>query len=399
MASTVEESRLSLRLGGGGSAPFATALLQASGWDRLVDDALERITACESLDELFEVVDDAGRCCWNDAVRRARADEATAWDGLDDRPLYWARLSVGAALRRLETPPLDRQQREALLHRWDRTTRGIDRPLWPDRSDAEVLIMVSGFDVFGLDTSLRHSNPSGAAALRLDGALLETPHGTARVRSVVLPVSWGAFDQGVVEDAFGPVLRPGPDRADLIMTISMTGRGRMDVEKWAGNARGGSPDNERAQRFGAVSRASHWPQPFDSPEWIETTLPYAAMIAAGSGPWPVALRDGIREWPAGTLPDPRALRDRPDPSPGSSAAAGTGGDYLSNESMYRANRLRQGLQAWDVPGGHLHVSALAYPDDPTVITDGAFEADRRAVVDQTVALVRAAAGAVGRRRR
>ena len=47
--------------------------------------------------------------------------------------------------------------------------------------------------------------------------------------------------------------------------------------------------------------------------------------------------------------------------------------------------------AWDVPGGHLHISALEYPGDPTVLTDPAFEADRRAVVDQTVALVTAAA--------
>jgi hypothetical protein len=190
------------------------------------------------------------------------------------------------------------------------------------------------------------------------------------------------------------VLQPGPDRADLITTISMTARGRMDVEKWAANARGGTPDNQRDQHFGAVARASHWPQPFDSPDWIETTLPYAAMVAAGTGPWPVVLKQGIREWPAGTSGDPTTLVERPDPSVGSTAAAGTGGDYLSNESMYRSNRLRQALHAWDVPGGHLHISALEYPDDPTLLTDAAFEADRRAVVDQTVALVTAAAAAV-----
>ena len=92
------------------------------------------------------------------------------------------------------------------------------------------------------------------------------------------------------------------------------------------------------------------------------------------------------------------LVEAPDPSPGSTAAAGTGGDYLSNESMYRSNRLRQGLHAWDVPGGHLHISALEHPADPTLLTDAAFEADRRAIVDQTVALVTAAASAVARRR-
>src|SRR5918998_1017780 len=107
------------------------------------------------------------------------------------------------------------------------------------------------------------------------------------------------------------------------MTISQTSRGRMDVEQWAANARGGSPDN---------------------------------------------------------------------PSEGSRAASGPGGNYLSNESMYRSNRLRIGMQAEDVPGGHLHISALVYPEDPAVLTGPEFEADRRAVVDQTIALV-AAAGA------
>jgi hypothetical protein len=116
------------------------------------------------------------------------------------------------------------------------------------------------------------------------------------------------------------------------------------------------------------------------------------MIAAGTGPWPVVLNDGICEWPAGTFPAPSAVRCQDDPSEGSRAASGPGGNYLSNESMYRSNRLRIGMQAWDVPGGHLHISALVYPEDPAVLTSPEFEADRRAVVDQTIALV-AAAGA------
>ena len=45
----------------------------------------------------------------------------------------------------------------------------------------------------------------------------------------------------------------------------------------------------------------------------------------------------------------------------------------------------------------LHISALEYPQDPALLTDDAFEADRRAVVDQTVALIRAAATEVGGR--
>ena len=396
---TVEESRLTEPLTDGGP-PLAAEILRVSGFDALVDELRGSISHAASLADLTSAVRAAGSRLWTAAIDRAQGRAGSGdLDPYDDRPLYWARTSISATLRRLDSPHLTVQhQRLGLLHLLDRASRGIERDLWPDAEPGELRVMVSGFDVFGLDDSVRHSNPSGAAALQLDGVLLSTPHGPARVRAVMLPVNYGDFDQGVVEDAFGPVLRPGPDRADLIMTISMTSRGRIDVEKWAANARGGSPDNQRAQHFGPVARASHWPQPFDSPDWIETTLPYAAMVAAGTGPWPVVLKQGIREWPAGTFPDPSSLAAAPDPSAGSTAAAGTGGDYLSNESMYRSNRLRQGLHAWDVPGGHLHISALEYPEDPTVLTDAAFEADRRAVVDQTVALVSAAASAVASRR-
>jgi hypothetical protein len=403
---TVEESRLTEALSVGGT-PLAVQVLRASGFDVLVAELSDALVHAASLGDLTSAVREAGVRLWTAAVDRAQGRSSQGdLDPYDDRPLYWARTSLSATLRRLDSPHLAVQhQRLGLLHLLDRTSRGITRPstgagdeMWSGAQPGDLRVMVSGFDVFGLDQSVRHSNPSGAAALQLDGARLSTPDGPAYVRAVMLPVSYGDFDQGVVEDAYGPVLQPGADRADLIMTISMTARGRMDVEKWAANTRGGTPDNQRAQHFGAVARASHWPQPYDSPDWIETTLPYAAMVAAGTGPWPVVLKQGIREWPAGTFGDPASLTEAPDPSPGSTAAAGTGGDYLSNESMYRSNRLRQALHAWEVPGGHLHISALEYPDDETLLTDDAFEADRRAVVDQTVALVTAAAAAVARRR-
>lgn len=404
---TVEEVRLGVALTPGG-APVSEQLLLASGLHRIVEEFGNRLDSATSVPEAAAAAREEGGRLWEIAVARAQGRAPGSGSGgveaglpgrdldrYDDRPLYWARTAMSAVLRTFTSPHLTTShQRFALLHLLDRASRGIDRTLWPTADPSDLRVMVSGFDTFQLDTGVRHSNPSGAAALQLDGRVVETPHGRVVVRAVVLPVNYTDFDQGVVEDAFGPVLRPGPDRAHLITTISMTSRGRMDVEKWAANARGGSPDNNRNQHFGPVSRASHWPQPFDSPDWIETTLPYQAMIEAGTSPWPVVLKQGVREWPAGTFPDPASLRALPDPTPGSTAAAGTGGDYLSNESMYRSNRLRQALHAWDVPGGHLHISALEYPEDPTALTDPAFEADRRAVVEQTIALVEAAGAAV-----
>ena len=398
---TVEEQRLEVALTDGGS-PLAAQVLAASAVEERVLAFSAALADAGSLAGLTATVRSAASDLWRAAVDRAQGRVVTGHlDPYDDRPLYWARTAMSAALRRLDSPHLTvAHQRHGLLRLLDRRSRGIERDedLWPTARPGDVRVMVSGFDPYSLDLSVRHSNPSGATALQLDGVRIPTAHGTACVRAVVLPVNYGDFDQGVVEDAYGPALQPGEERSDLITTISMTGRGRMDVERWAANARGGSPDNLRDQHFGPVARAARWPQPDPNPEWIETTLPHEAMVAAGTGPWPVVLKRGIREWPAGTYPDPTTLVAAPDPSEGSTPAAGTRGGDHSNERQYRANRLRIALGAHDVPGGHLHISALEYPADPAALTDDAFEADRRAVVDQTVALVAAAADAVALRR-
>jgi hypothetical protein len=391
---TVEEQRIGLPLVEGGESA-AAQFLRAAGFEDAVSGFSSDLCAAQSLVEVEELVARHGEALWELAVARTQGEaQIGTIDRYDDRPLYWARLHMTRALRQLEAPfELSGVQRNALVHILDRSSRGITTVEWPEDAGDARRVMISGFDTYSLDQSLRNSNPSGATALQLDGRTLQTDAGPVVVQAVVFPVNWTDFDQGVVEDAFGQVLVTGEDRADLIMTISQTSRGRMDVEQWAANARGGSPDNNRTMLFGPISRPSHWPQPFDSPQWIETTLPYEAMIAAGTGPWPVVLNDGICEWPAGTFPVPSAVRCQDDPSERSTAASGPGGNYLSNESMYRSNRLRIGLQADDVPGGHLHISALEYPEDLAVLTSPEFEADRRAVVDQTIALVTAAGAA------
>ena len=391
---TVEEGRIGQPLVEGGESA-AAQFLRAAGFEEAVTRFATELCATQTLADAEQLVERHGEALWELAVARAQGEQAVGTiDRYDDRPLYWARLYMTRALRQWEEPfETTVVQRSALVHILDHASRGITTVDWPQDSAAAKRVMISGFDTYSLDQSLRNSNPSGATALQLDGQTLETNAGPVVVQAVVFPVNWTDFDEGIVEDAFGQVLTTGENRADLIMTISQTGRGKMDIEQWAANNRGGSPDNNRNMLFGPISRPSHWPQPFDSPQWIETTLPYEAMIDAGTGPWPVVLNDGICEWPAGTFPAPSAVRCQDDPSEGSTAASGPGGNYLSNESMYRSNRLRIGLQAWDVPGGHLHISALEYPEDLALLTSPEFEADRQAVVDQTIELVRAAGAA------
>jgi hypothetical protein len=389
---TVEEQRLGVPATPGGP-PVAQQLLNRSGLNRYVSKFERALCSVRTLERARGLVNDAGAELWGAAVSRAQGRlQLGTLDRFDDRPLYWARLGMTRAVREWKPPfELTFTQRNALVYILDRASRGItsiDYPAGVKR------VLVSGFDTFFLDEDIRHSNPSGASALQLDGLRLSTPGGDVVVQSVVFPVNWTDFDQGIVEEAFGPRLAPGPGRVSMIMTISQGGRGEMDIEKWAGDFRGASPDNNRVLQWGFISRAPRFPQPAEPPQFIGTTLPFQAMIAAGTGPWPVVLHPGICEWPAGTFPDPASIECLPDPTAGATANSGTGGDYLSNESMYRTNRVRIASGALDVPGGHLHISSLVYPANHALLTDPAFESDRRATVQQTVALVRAAAGTV-----
>jgi hypothetical protein len=393
---TVEEQRLHAALPGT-QEPAARRFVEAAGFDDIVDRFALRLCEVSSLDLGTQAARQFGADLWRLAVDRGqgRADIG-AIDRYDDRPLYWARLYMTRALREWRPDfALSRLQRLALVRILSYASRGIDSVDYPAPGAAERLL-VSGFDTFSLDVSLRHSNPSGAAALQLDGRTVTTEQGTFAVEAVMLPVNWSDFDQGIVEDAFGPWLRPGGrlTNADLIMTISQGRRGRMDIEQWAGGFRGGFPDNNRAIHYGPISAAALWPQPQPSPQWIATTLPYQAMIDGGTQPWPVKLNDGVCEWPAGTYPDPGSVRCQADPSEDSRAASAPGGNYLSNESMYRTNRLRLAAGLHDLPGGHLHISSLVYPEDPGALTGAEFESDRKAIVDQTVDLVAAAGAAV-----
>jgi hypothetical protein len=389
---TYEESRIETpALPGGVRVPYE--LVESGGFTPYVEKLERDLCRAPSVSAARRLLQREGARLWETAVARAqgRVHMGTI-ERYDDRPLYWSRL-MGTRDVRQWSPrfALSGAERSALLRTYEYASRGITSTTY-GRGVKRVL--VSGFDPYQLNGEIRRSNPSGASALQLDGLTYREGRTRIRVQSVVLPVTWSGFDAGIVEDAFGPHLTPGSrERADLIMTISQGLRGVMNIEQWAGAWRGGSPDNNNEGEAELIPPAPRWPQPSPTPEFIETTLPYRAMIDAGTGPWPTALNPRICEWPAGTRPaGPVECRDD-GPSPGGQAQSGGGGNYLSNESMYRSNRLRLELGATDVPGGHLHISALVYPADPLVIIDDAFSADRAATIEQTVALVKAAGAA------
>ncbi|MFD8471091.1 pyroglutamyl peptidase [Streptomyces globisporus] len=379
---TVEEQRLDR------AAP--QEILRRSGFDAFAPRFERALQHAKSYAQAERTVTRHASALWQRAVGRAQGRGPATGDLSrgDDRPLYWARLALSRELRAW-TPrfDLDDQRRAALRYALETASRGQGDIHYPGHRAKRVL--VTGFDPFTLDRDVRIGNPSGASALALDGTLVQTPDGPARIETVVFPVRWADFAEGVVERALARHL----PHLDLFTTISQGRQGRFDVERTNGAWRGGFADNENASSTGLVPVAD----PATQPQWTSTTLPYRQLAEADTGRFPVYDNTEVTEIPAGgTQPV-----TRPDgPTPGSAARAGGGGDYLSNEIAYRVTLLRDRLRLPDLPGGHLHTPVLQFGAENTnpqtgTVTDPAFERNRADIVGQVRELVRTAVTATG----
>lgn len=368
------------------SDPTVSDILARSGFDDVAGAVRTVVCEAGSSKAATAAARLAGQALWQRAVDRVqgRGDAGGDLPRSDDRPLYWARLAAELEIARVAPAyrTWSEEARAKVLAAFDRSSRGIESTGFArGESGRSRQVLASGFDPFTLDRNIRQSNPSGATALAMDGRVVQTAKGPVEIQTVVFPVLWGPFAQGSVERAFLPHLVPGKRDVDTAITISQGRAGRFDLEVWNGAHRGTFPDNDRVSVNETIPIPEDVPHADPQPQWTRTTLPVEAMKAAVPGTFPVNINRVITEIPAGST----APVTREDPTPGSTAVAGGGGDYLSNESAYRTTALRDALQA-DTKQGHIHV--------PVLDGDASGEplADMRAdIVAQTLDLVTAAA--------
>ncbi|MEW2085008.1 pyroglutamyl peptidase [Streptomyces sp. NPDC005283] len=375
---TVEEARL--------DAAVPQEILRRSGFDAVAPEFTRALADVRSYRQAERAVVRQGSRLWDRAVDRAQGHGPARGDLSrdDDRPLYWARLGMTRELRQWQPEfGLPVAQRTKLLDRLERSSRGQDSMNLPAGKGFKRIVM-TGFDPFTLDRDIRISNPSGATALALDGTWIRTGEGFARIETAVFPVRWQDFADGTVERT----LRPQLPKADLFTTVSQGRVGRFDIERTNGAWRGGSLDNENLSHLETVPVGD----PASQPQWTTTTLPYAAIVAAGTGHFPVFDNTSVTEIPAGGT----APVVRPDgPTPGSTARAGGGGNYLSNEIAYRATLLRDRL-GLTIPGGHVHTPVLQFGSgNTTEITDPEFVQNRLDIIAQVRSIIRVTAETTG----
>lgn len=341
-----EEQRLPNKAAKGDALSFSEQLLKASGFDKFGPDfakalCSDGLAGASSYDDTVALLHREGRKLWQVALDRVqgRALQSTypTLPQSDDRPLYWARLTMTLALRQWKPDfPLTEDQRAALQNEFEKASRGqlsIDFPEGPKYKR----ILVSGFDPFTLGSAgkdgewgLLKGNPSGATILSLDGQTLSLANGTtAVIHTFMLPVNYGPFIAGMQEDVLGPWFKPSTKRVDASVSMSQ-GRGRFDLENFNGRYQFTTVGNDNLNPPCAdqhlpdslecdINPPQRWlgysstPWKRDAPpQFTVATLPFLAMIGANTGAgltnidtgktggWEVAQHDTYEVFPACT---------------------------------------------------------------------------------------------------
>lgn len=326
-----------------------------------------------------------GKKLW-EAAKRTVAEQAI----LDDRSLYWSRLSLTAYLRASQfAVPLSSNQRISLIERLENSSRGRDSIEFT--AGAVKKILVTGFDPFLLDKHIDQSNPSGIVALNLDGQTLTYGQASAEIQTVIFPVRFEDFDAGEVEQLIEPLLKTR--QVDMIVTVSM-GRTDFDLEHFPGRRRSsGSPDNLNVYSGGDETKPKI---PLlngaviEGPEFLEFSLPYRAMQQVildakqdankqpGEVTYPYLINDNRTITTLDGTFEAKTLAELK----GATAVRGSGGGYLSNEISYRSVRLAHKYQPL-IPTGHIHTPRLERYDAEQLktISDQVAEMIRYAIIE------------------
>ncbi len=308
-----------------------------------LENFAHQINQAKSLTALTQHVLRYGTKRWQNGVEQFNNS-----GDFDDRVLYWSRLEMSklVKLSPVYASLLPTQQQD-ILWKLELLTRGQQDIKFDKGTNKKIL--VTGFDPFFLDRNIDQSNPSGVAALALDDLVINFEGKSAEIETLIVPVRFADFDQGMIE----ALLSPYYDQVDMIVTISM-GRENFDLERFPGLRRSAkAPDNANIYT-GADQKTPLVPQlngkPLTSPEFVEFSLPVAAMQKA-VGHYKINDNKNIT-----TLTGNRTANNLAELATETSVQ-GSGGGYLSNEISYRSIVLRNKLNV-NLPVGHIHTPRI-----------------------------------------
>jgi len=303
----------------------------------------KQINQARNLTALTQLVIRHGNGIWKDGVQSFNQQ-----GDYDDRALYWSRLKMTQALR---TAPafakLLPMQQEQLLWQFELLSRGQGDVKFDQKVNKKILI--TGFDPFFLDRNIDQSNPSGVAALALDDLFISIDGKSAEIETLIVPVRFADFDQGMIEELLSPYL----NKVDMIVTISM-GRKDFDLERFPGLRRSAKAPGNLNVYTGANSKNPVIPllnnETFNGPEFVEFSLPVVEMQKA-QGKYKI--NDNRQVITLEKTYNAKSLAELVNQT----SVQGSGGGYLSNEISYRSIVLRNKHNPV-LPVGHIHTPRI-----------------------------------------
>ncbi len=330
------------------ATPEPTAILEnhpvmamlIAGFEHALSSIPDNDMARESLKAAIDIY---GEDLW------AEATAFTLDGGADDRILYWARLRMAAVLKGHPRLLKNSQEQAEVVRYFEETTRGFAQATFANATTGAMKILLVGFDPYALGgAGVTNSNSGGMVALGMHGKSITEGDATGHINSVILPIRYRDFDDGMVERLFSPFLY-GNTTVDMIVAVNMNGgHGMFSLARFAARARtGGFPDNADRKSVGAIGAGTGWN------EFYQTSLPVQEMMQGEIGRTPqqiffydqsyrlidptgVPLEHGRAGIDAGAINS-----DLNESLPlGGTAVAGSAGSYLPNEFFYRLARLR-----------------------------------------------------------
>jgi len=177
---------------------------------------------------------------------------------------------------------------------------------------------------------------------------------------MIVPVRYTDFDsstdrsKGQGEGIIEKFIQPWINSVDMIITISQSGPGQYNIDKYATATRGGAIDNLGYTRKIPSAGRSINISSNKNLEWILTTLPNQFIQS------PIVSNAEYID-KNGNSKDGNISGQ--EPVSGEQMLYGPGGDYLSNEIFYRVSRLRE-LSSRKIgssnvlSSGHFHISKI-----------------------------------------
>jgi DNA-binding transcriptional regulator YiaG len=366
-------------------------LLQSSGLKDFASQFATQLAALGTAN-LNSFLETQGKSLWTKALAEIKNKK-------DDRPLYWTRLRCIAALKAYYAAKKLGQPSTDTIQQFEYPSRGLSTT-GKLELEASTKAIFTGFDPFALPSEgAGRSNPSGIAALDLNGQNLGTSGVEVHLQSVIFPVRYDDFDHKIVENAISPIL------SSVVMVMSCSenlGRDFYDVERWAGRRRAAGAGDNNAKALSGSGVVE--PKDLQDKEFLESTLPYELVITTAtdtlSGPQgatPFVIDQSYRK-AGGTTASPASFAS-PELADNAKARVnwctkliqdlstnnsieGSGSNFLSNEIFYRIAHVR--AQS-GVATGHFHVPSTGSDPGSTAgpLVSGVIEAVKRMLIAVT----------------